>query len=653
MAFPKKGDLKKGDLKKGDLMKRDFKLRLPLYLVISWVPVLMTGTGTAWAQSLPPPPTATYEAYGYVDDHTDALLHLSENADLLRATGYGTQPYPIPVIVSLRLNGSSTPAVTFNATVPVYGVLEISLKSKLPPLTNAAQPGAAWGNGLNAHSAWLNATITLASGAADPDDILAVNHELATFFTAPGVQGGVSGTRRLGGTDLSTTVWRPAATTRLYLVLQEVSGAANNAYLSWNNGPYFQNVYLPANGGAMVELTNSLPVNGSGDIEVNTGGNPVTATALAIDETTGMALAQLLLNPPLDSTLYSPPIKINGWGAKVAIANLSYRPAYVLATLTYYNSSNQLMSSPGLTFQIPGNSAVIYDLPTLTNGFMPSSSSPGVSLRFDNLSCSQGCQMAATIFGMMNGSTALVTPWPMYDSNGGAQEKSAVGFGLGIGSDATNAAIGGTNVGPTSTTMFLIVSYVDAQGVGHQYGSAPVTVDPGGFVWWNIRGLRDSQTPDANGNVLPADLTTGNAHLWSSIGGLAGMDMTWNEANHWAIQCGEICLPGTDVAGPRCRVLRQFQPPVIETQLYHRTGWVPRPGGPPGSGIAIMQACSGVWLTNCGALKPVWAGQGFIQELGVAVKYLDLNVPLSFIFSYELCIPLDTHFFDFNPCPGD
>jgi hypothetical protein len=53
---------------------------------------------------------------------------------------------------------------------------------------------------------------------ADPTDILAVDHELETVLTAPGVHRTVSGTHRVGGTYLSTTIWRPASTTRLYLV---------------------------------------------------------------------------------------------------------------------------------------------------------------------------------------------------------------------------------------------------------------------------------------------------------------------------------------------------------------------------------------------------------------------------------------------------
>ena len=353
-------------------MRLEPKLILLLWVFLLWIPVL------AGAQS-PPPPTATYEAYGYVDDNTDALLHLSENADLI-----GAPPYPIPVVVSLRLNGSATPTVTFPATVPVFGVLEISLKSHLPALTNAAQPGAGWGNGLNAHSAWLNATITLPAGAPDPTDILAVNHELATVLTAPGVHRTVSGTRRLGGTYLSTTVWRPASTTRIYLVLQDVSGAANTAYLTWNNLPTFQSVNLAANGGALVELTNSLAAGSAADLEVNTStSSPVTGTFLAIDETTGMAVAQLLLEPPAQNVLYSTPIKVNanGWGAKVAIANVSGTPANVLATVMWYNSSQQLIGSPGSTVPVPANSAVVYDLATLVT--IPSPAQ--VALRLDEV----------------------------------------------------------------------------------------------------------------------------------------------------------------------------------------------------------------------------------------------------------------------------
>src|SRR5215510_4763033 len=91
----------------------------------------LTFASVTQAQQSPPPPTAVYLPYWYVDITTDALLHLSMNADAL--PGAGVQPYPIPVTVSLVPGGNGTP-VAFSATVPVAGVLEISLKSKLSPL---------------------------------------------------------------------------------------------------------------------------------------------------------------------------------------------------------------------------------------------------------------------------------------------------------------------------------------------------------------------------------------------------------------------------------------------------------------------------------------------------------------------------------------
>jgi hypothetical protein len=604
----------------------------------------------AQAQQSPPPPTAVYLPYWYVDGNTDALLHLSMNADAL--LGAGVQPYSIPVMVSLVPGGNGTP-VAFSATVPVAGVLEVSLKSKLPPLTNPAQPGAAWGNGLKANSAWGTMTITLAPNPRDTNDILAVDAEVATVAIASSLT--LSETKRLGLQSASATVWRPAPSTRLYLVLQEASGAGGNVcYLSLNGGPSLATVQLPVNGGIMLDITSGFGVGQAGDFEVNTAGSLVVATALAIDETTTMSVSQVLSEPALLNTLYSPPIKVGvtGWGAQVAIANLSNSPGNMLATLMWYNNSGSLINTPGLTFGVPANSAVVYDLLTLTNGFMPSGAAY-VALRLDEVNDYPPRAWGATVFGLRNGSFNLVTPWRMYDETQGTQEKSAVGFLLGTGASDPWAMIAGTNAGPNTIHVSLIVSYVDTQGAGHQYALAPVSVDSGGFIRYNIKTLRDNQTPDANGNVLPLTMTTGSAHLWSDTGDLIGSDMSWSEAGGWAIQCDDRCGPhkppivnGIATSPTMCRAILPPQP-VLEVQDYHVLFGT---AAPRGGTYITFGACQP--LTHCGSLKPVVSEVAYSYIQGQHVIYLDLGIPLGIFGVYQLCLPIRVDDLGYDPCPG-
>ena len=199
------------------------------------------------------------------------------------------------------------------------------------------------------------------------------------------------------------------------------------------------------------------------------------------------------------------------------------------------------------------------------------------------------------------------------------------------------------------------MSYVDAQGVGRQYAPAPVTLDVGGFVSWNIRTLRDGQTPDPAGHALPATLTTGNAHLWSSIGDLIGMDMTWSEINRWAIQCGEICtgpLPDSgnqndnpNIGEPGCKIPNLEGP--IQVQEYKRILYIPGPV--KGIGDMIIQACGGPLLTHCGSLKPWAEYPGFILQQGLEVTFFDLWTPY-FFWTLEICVPIHTKALLNPPC---
>jgi hypothetical protein len=566
------------------------------------------------------------------------------------------QPYPVTVTVSLRLNGTGTP-INFNATVPVASVVAIDLRSYLPSLANVVrQPGAGWGNGLMANSAWGTARIALPSGATNPNDLLAVNAEVATVSGAVGASAALSETCRLGGTSLSATVWRPNATTRIYLVLQDASGGQNTAYLSWNNGPWFRTVSLAANTAQLVELTSYVSVGAAADLEVNTSTtSPVVATFLGIDETTTMTVSQPLLAPPAGlGTLYSVPLKVSGgWGAKVAVANMSSTAGNMVATVMWY-SGGFLTPTVGLSFGVPANSAVVYNLGALVN--IPTGATT-IVLRLDEIDDYPAHQLAATVFGMKNGALGLVTPWRMSDEAGGVQEKSAVGFFLGTGTDDTRAIIGATNVGSQSSTdVVLVVSYLDGQGQPHQYVPAPVSLDAeGGFVAYDLRQLRDSQTPDSNWNVLPANLTTGNAHLWASNGTITGFDMTWSETAGIAIQCDDKCgprLPRYNGAIDPAPELRCFYdtPPSIQQQLYKQIGFAVDPLLPPPAGEVIIQACGGPLLTHCGSQRFLTKLPGFPWYLGFEVIFFDFQASLGF-YGLDICIPVTVSALTWKPCP--
>lgn len=598
----------------------------------------------------PPPPKAIRLPYWYVGPSTDSLLHLSLNSDLL----WGTEdpPKPIPVTVSLKVRGTGTP-VTFQVTVPLYGVIEIPLKAKLS-LTNGAQAGGAWGNGGLAQSAWGTMTISLPAGYYPAEDILSVQAEIASVGTSTGHVLAASETSRLGDIYEAAVIRRPGASSRTYLVLQNDSDYSNAIYLSWNNRPSFATVALPAGDSAsMIELSAGLQSGQVARIEANGGypDRPFLGSLLTVDESLGVATLQPLQRSYSGvPTLQSPPIMLGGgWGGTVGLVNASPGTAQILPSINWYTAAGELRNTPGVSVSVPGNSGVLLSLAQL--GL--SSPTGQAALRFDEAGTG-GHEIAGTVW---NSNGGIAMPEALLTEFSGASSKSAVGFELGLGGDDKTAMIGGTNASNDPIDVTLAISYIDSSGNGRFYVPNPVHVEPGGFVLYDFRRLRDLRTPDSSWQPLPADLIRGSARLWASIpGALIARDATYSVAGGWAIQCAKLCgvfnLSASEplFETPPCRSIGRLQ-----FQLYGRVSFLPNPTLTmidPEAGIATFKACP--IRSWCGNQKPIitdFLSRSDVWGLSVAFAGLSISFPGIPIHA-DTCVQLaELESILFNPCP--
>lgn len=490
----------------------------------------------AVAQELPPPPARIHITHWYVDSVTDAYLHLSQLAD----AGASEAPFPrfpMPIKVTLRPWGTGAPIV-FDVSVPIAGVLAVPLKPYLPPLTGAGGASPVWGNGSKAGSMWGTAEITMAPGYEQ--DLEAIDAELLSSGLAGGFAVKASDTSRLGlGGDQSAVVVRKTAGSRIFLVLKDSSGRSTQSYyLSWNGGGFFAlSQPLPSYTGTIVELTNQVPVGAVKSLTVTTStGWPALAMVLTVDEASGLVTSQPMEETQAgDPTVWAPPIPWGGtWNAQLAVVNNGQYQVQIIPAFTWYNALGQQQTTSGYSFSVPAHGSTLRDLAGLG---VPAGISQ-VAVQLAVLSTSPN--VTAAVYQGNSSSPRLSMPVPMISTGNAGIEKSAVGFRLGAGENDTRAIIGATHVGDVAGKAILGISYTVA-GQPRTW-STYKTVQPGGFVLYDLRTLRDSQAVGMEGYPLPADLQEGNAHLWGEFP-LSGQDATFSLAGGWTIQCAEVCRP--------------------------------------------------------------------------------------------------------------
>lgn len=528
--------------------------------------------------------------YFYIDGNTDATLNLSQVYEVMESAG-GT-PHVIPVVVEIRLGTATSPTVSLPVNVQPHGTTSIALKPYLP-ISHAVMAGAGWGNGKLANAAWGSIIVKISPTYSEPEEIDAIDAEVAVTGIFGTDRITASDTARKGGTYQGIVARKRTPSARIYVVTQNATSTGTTAYISLNNAGYFASPWIPAHSAVMIEITGQIGTS-TAEVEITSAVNLI-GTVQSVDDNLMIAITQPMLsavNKAGDSQ--TPPFPYTSdWVGTVSLANTSGTGANVFPSWHYYNSSGVKQQINGSAIYIPARTGVSYSFASLGAPTTPSLS----------LSIQSSRTISGSIDLMNTTNFRLAMAIPFVQPGGGSNEKSAVGMYLGMGADDATTMIGGSNIDTVdSTTVFLSISYIDPlTGVGKRYLSPTTILGPQGGKLYDIRYLRDNAIPDVTGAILPSSLQSGSAHIWSSNPSLAGQDATYSKFGGWAYQCESRC--GGYVGAEESTMSPRFchVKPTDELFGFHYKAYTQTyalVSGPYGSDIFRFKACPPI--TKCG-----------------------------------------------------
>jgi len=222
-------------------------------------------------------------------------------------------------------------------------------------------------------------------------------------------------------------------------------------------------------------------------------------------------------------------------------------PTPGVAKSCYRNTVDNLtalstQSGPALT--LPATSTGTYTLASL--GLTVPTGVATVNLQVNPSDPTNPSLIAGSTLTAQSG---FYVPAAMHSTLTAANTKISASFDLGVGADDTRATISAVNVTNSSVPINLVVSYTNTSGSLQQYTMPATLPGSGGMVSYDLRQLRDNQVPDANSNVLPANLTTATARIWAGVPAITGNAQTFSVSQRMVSPSDDGCGPLLDSTG--------------------------------------------------------------------------------------------------------
>ncbi len=314
---------------------------------------------------------------------------------------------------------------------------------------------------------------------------------------------------------VSGAVWQMPKNATTTIALGNYSDAASSAVLTFSNGdseiinlaPYQTEIINRKNNGQ--NQTNNVEAE---SVIINTSGQPgrVITTGLVVSNNGNFASSIRFYDTEnvAQPNLYSTNFRLKETTPHIILKNttantITARPRF----LPTAGEGSGVIELPAVT--IMPKAVKELNLTSLVNAAKTRSDLDTVSVQIIN-SGDKGSLIGAANF--TNNTTGIDYDIPLRDS--GQQQRSAGGYPVRLDGDySTILAL--TNAGTAAGKFTLQVNFD-----GGLYAMYPQELAPGATAVFDFRQLRDRQTPDSSGRVLPPNLTVGQIR-WSMVGGSA------------------------------------------------------------------------------------------------------------------------------------